>query len=151
MRVTWCSLSPILLLFSLVGRPVLAQDRQVLHGPGEVRGLPFSSAVLVGNMLYLSGQIGNVPGTRQLADTGIAGQTRQALENIKAVLAAAGSSLDRAVKCTVFLADIKDYAAMNIVYATYFPKDPPARSTVAGSGLALGARVEIECLAVAGS
>lgn len=127
------------------------QDRQVLHGPGEVQGLPFSSAVRVGNMLYLSGQIGNVPGTRQLADTGIAGQTRQALENVKAVLAAAGSSLDRAVKCTVFLADIKDYAAMNVVYATYFPKDPPARSTVAGSGLALGARVEIECLAVAGS
>ena len=76
--------------------------------------------------------------------------TRQALENINAVLASAGSSLDRAVKCTVFLMDIKDYAAMNTVYATYFPKDPPARSTVAGSGLALGARVEIECLAVAG-
>jgi 2-iminobutanoate/2-iminopropanoate deaminase len=129
--------------------PLPAQDRQVLHGPGEVRGLPFSSAVRVGNMLYLSGQIGNVPGTRQLADTGIAGQTRQALENIKAVLAAAGSSLDRAVKCMVFLADIKDYAAMNTVYATYFPKDPPARSTLAGSGLALGARVEIECIAVA--
>lgn len=126
------------------------QDRQVLHGPGEVRGLPFSSAVRVGNLLFLSGQIGNMPGTRQLADTGIAGQTRQALENVKTVLAAAGSSLDRAVKCTVFLADIKDYAAMNAVYATYFPTDPPARSTVAGSGLALGARVEIECLAVAG-
>lgn len=130
--------------------PLVAQDRQVLHGAGEVRGLPFSSVVRVGNMLYLSGQIGNVPGTRQLADTGIAGQTRQALENIKAVLATAGSSLERAVKCTVFLADIQDYAAMNVVYATYFPKDPPARSTVAGSGLALGARVEIECIAVAG-
>jgi reactive intermediate/imine deaminase len=139
----------VVVLAGLAG-PLAAQDRQVLHGPGEVRGLPFSSAVRVGNMLYLSGQIGNVPGTRQLADTGIAGQTRQALENVKAVLAAAGSSLDRAVKCTVFLADIRDYAAMNVVYATYFPKDPPARSTVAGSGLALGARVEIECLAVAG-
>jgi len=127
-----------------------AQERQVIHGAGEVRGLPFSSAVRVGNLLFLSGQIGNVPGTRQLADTGIAGQTRQAFENIKAVLVTAGSSLDRAVKCTVFLADIKDYAAMTTVYATYFPKDPPARSTVAGSGLALGARVEIECLAVAG-
>jgi len=125
-----------------------AQDRQVLHGPGEVSGLPFSMAVRVGNMLYLSGQIGNKPGTRELADTGIAGQTRQALENIKTVLASAGSSLDRTVKCTVFLADIKDYAAMNAVYATFFPKDPPARSTVAGSGLALGARVEIECMAV---
>ncbi len=127
-----------------------AQQRQVLHGPGEVRGLPFSSAVRVGNMLYLSGQIGNVPGTRELADTGIAGQTRQALENIKTVLASAGSSLDRAVKCTVFLADIKDYAAMNAVYTTFFPKDPPARSTVAGSGLAFGARVEIECTATTG-
>lgn len=123
---------------------------QVIHGPGEVAGLPFSAVVRVGNMLYLSGQIGNVPGTRQLADTSIAGQTRQTLENIKAVLAHAGSSLDRVVKCTVFLADIKDYRAMNAVYATYFPKDPPARSTVAGSGLALGARVEIECLAVVG-
>src|SRR5438067_12023189 len=142
--------SSLALFLVLVSRVLAAQDRQVLHGPGEVRGLPFSSAVRVGNMLYLSGQIGNVPGTRQLADTGIAGQTRQTLENIKAVLASAGSSLERAVKCTVFLTDIKDYAAMNTVYATYFPKDPPARSTVAGSGLALGARVEIECLAVAG-
>jgi len=124
-------------------------DRQVLHGPGEVPGLPFSSAVRVGDLLFLSGQIGNVPGTRQLADGGITGQTRQALENIKAVLVFAGSSLDRAVKCTVFLADIQDFAAMNAVYATYFPKDPPARSTVAAKGLAGGARVEIECVAVA--
>ena len=124
---------------------------QVVQVPSMVLpGLPFSPAVRVGNMLYLSGQIGNTPGTRQLADTGIAGQTRQAFENIKTVLQAAGSSLERVVKCTVFLADIKDYAAMNAVYATYFPKDPPARSTVAGSGLALGARVEIECLATVG-
>jgi reactive intermediate/imine deaminase len=111
--------------------------------------LPFSSAVRVGDLLFLSGQIGNVPGTRQLADGGITGQTRQALENIKTLLAFAGSSLDRVVKCTVFLADIQDFAAMNAVYATYFPKDPPARSTVAASGLAGGARVEIECIAVA--
>jgi reactive intermediate/imine deaminase len=90
-----------------------------------------------------------VPGTRQLADTGIAGQTRQTLENIKATLTAAGSSMERVFKCTVFLASIADYAAMNAVYATYFSTEPPARSTVAGSGLALGARVEIECLALA--
>ena len=128
-----------------------AQDKQVINLPGASLGLPFSAAVRVGNVLYLSGQIGVLPGTRQLADTGIAGQTKQALENVKTVLAAAGSSLERAVKCTVFLSDIKDYAAMNAVYATYFPKDPPARSTVAGSGLALGARVEIECLALVGS
>ena len=141
-----------LLLLVLVGAGVAkAQDKQVINLPGAPLNLPFSAAVRVGNVLYLSGQLGTVPGTRQLADTGIAGQTKQALENVKGVLAAAGSSLERVVKCTVFLLDIKDYAAMNAVYATYFPKDPPARSTVAGSGLALGARVEIECLATVGS
>ena len=134
---------------ALLVAPLAAQDREVIHGPGEVAGLPFSSAVRVGDLLFLSGQIGNVPGTRQLADTGIAGQTRQTFENIKAVLARAGSSLERVAKCTVFLVDMRDYAGMNAVYAEYFPKDPPARSTVAGTGLALGARVEIECIAVA--
>lgn len=127
------------------------QDKQVIQIPGASVGLPFSSAVQVGNVLYLSGQIGNVPGTRELADTGVAGQTRQTLENIKTVLAHAGSSLARVFKCTVFLRDINDYAAMNAVYASYFPTDPPARSTVAGSGLALGARVEIECMATVGA
>lgn len=127
-----------------------AQERQVIQMPGASVGLPFSSAVRVGNVLYLSGQLGNLPGTRQLADTGITGQTRQTLENIKAVLAYAGSSLERVVKCTVYLANIADYAKMNEVYASYFPKNPPARSTVAGSGLALGARVEIECMATVG-
>ena len=126
---------------------VRAQDRQVVRPPGSAAGLPFSPAVRVGNMLYLSGQLGLLPGTPQLADTGIAGQTRQALENVKAVLVYAGSSLERVVKCTVFLADIHDFAAMNAVYMTYFPQDPPARSTVGVSGLALGARVEIECVA----
>lgn len=136
-------------LLAIVGG-ARAQDRQVIRPPGTVAGLPLSPAIRVGNMLYLSGQIGIVPGTPQLADTGITGQTRQALENVKALLAYSGSSLERVVKCTVFLSDIRDFAAMNAVYATYFPKDPPARSTVAGSGLALGARVEIECMATAG-
>jgi reactive intermediate/imine deaminase len=125
-------------------------QKQVIQLPGSLPGLPFSSAVQVGNVLYLSGQIGVLPGTRQLVDTGIVKQTQQALENMKAVLAYAGSSLDRVFKCTVFLANIRDYEQMNGVYTTYFPKDPPARSTVAGSGLALGARVEIECLAIVG-
>ena len=136
----------VLLLCGLM-RVGSAQQRQVIHTTNEVAGLPFSSAVRVGNLLFLSGQIGIVPATRQLADTGIAGQTRQIFENIKSVLAASGGSLTQLVKCTVFLADIRDYAAMNAVYATYFPVDPPARSTVAGSGLAFGARVEIECIA----
>ena len=125
-------------------------QKQVIQVPGSLQGLPFSSAVRVGNVLYLSGQIGVFPGTRQLVDTGIVKQTQQTFENIKAVLSYAGSSLDRVFKCTVFLANIRDYDQMNGVYTTYFAKDPPARSTVAGSGLALGARVEIECLATAG-
>ena len=141
-------LIPLLLLPCV---PLAAQERQVIHTPQEVAGLPFSSAVKVGNLLFLSGQIGNKPGTREFADTGIAGQTRQALENIKSILTSAGSSLDRVVKCTVFLADMKDYSAMNAAYAAVFPKDPPARSTIGTTGLALGARTEIECVAVAGS
>jgi 2-iminobutanoate/2-iminopropanoate deaminase len=139
-----------LLTVLIVPAALAAQDRQVIHTSDEVPGLPFSTAVRVGNLLFLSGVIGNTPGTRTLADTGITGQTRQTLENIKRVLTGLGSGLDRAVKCTVFLTDIRDYQAMNAVYATYFPKDPPARSTVAGTGLALGARVEIECIATVG-
>lgn len=125
-----------------------AQDVQVIRMPGSLEGLPFSTAVRVDNMLYLSGQIGTLPGTRQLASGGVAGETRQTLENIKAVLEYAGSSMANVVKCTVFLLDIADYAAVNEVYATYFTENPPARSAMAASGLALGAQVEIECIAV---
>ncbi len=139
----------VVIAAAFAAAPLAAQDHQTIH-VNEPPGLPFSSATRVGNLLFLAGQVGNTPGTRQLADTGIVGQTRQALENIKTVLAAAGSSLERVVKCTVFLTSMGDYQAMNTVYATYFPKDPPARSTVAGSGLALGARVEIECIATVG-
>jgi reactive intermediate/imine deaminase len=129
---------------------VHGQERQVIRVPGSLEGLPFSSAVRVGDMLYLSGQIGVPSGGTAVVPGGIEAETRQTMENIKAVLAYAGSSLDRVVKCTVFLRDIADYAAMNTVYAAYFPKDPPARSTLAASGLARGAAVEIECLALAG-
>ncbi len=109
--------------------------------------LPFSDAVRVGHMLYLSGKIGNIPPTLELAEGGIVGETRQALENIKASLEKYGSSLEEVVKCTVFLADIKEWAAMNEVYVTFFPTMPPARSAMGVSGLALGARTEIECIA----
>ena len=133
----------------LMPAAVFAQEKEVIQMPGSLEGLPFSTAVRVDNMLYLSGQIGNLPGSRQLAAGGVGGETRQTLENIKSVLEFAGSSLERVVKCTVFLKDINDYSAMNEVYASYFSGDPPARSTVAGSGLALGASVEIECIALA--
>lgn len=116
----------------------------------EALGLPFSEAVRVGDMLYLSGQIGNLPGTTELVPGGIAEETRQTLENVRAVLERHGSSLDRIAKCTIFLADIDEWPRMNEVYVTFFGEKKPARSAVAGSGLALGARVEIDCIAVMG-
>jgi len=132
----------------LLSGTVLAGDLEVEHySSNPDMQLPFSDAVKVGNMLYLSGKIGNVPGTSQLAEGGIQGETRQTMENIKAALEKYGSSLDEVVKCTVFLADIAEWGAMNEVYKTYFPTDPPARSALGTSGLALGARVEIECFA----
>lgn len=126
-----------------------AQDRQVINTGGVPAGLPFSSAIKAGGFIFLSGQIGNVPGTRTLADTSAAGQARQAMENIGAVLRAAGSSFARVVKCTVMLASMADYDAVNRVYASYFPSEPPARSAIGANGLALGAKVEIECIALA--
>ncbi len=113
-------------------------------------GLPFSDAVRVGDMLFLSGQIGNRPGEMELVPGGIQAETRQTMENIKAVLEANGSSMERVVKCLVMMADIEEWSAMNEVYVTYFQDHFPARSALAGTGLALGARVEIECLATVG-
>ncbi len=119
-----------------------------LAAPGtEDMDLPFSSAVRVDDMLYLSGSIGLVPGTRNLAEGGIQGETRQTLENISRTLENFGSSIDKVIKCTVFLADMSEWGAMNEVYTTYFV-NKPARSALGTSGLALGARVEIECIAV---
>jgi len=130
---------------------ILAGERDVEHfSANPDMQLPFSDAVRVGNMLYLSGKLGNIPGTRNLAEGGIAGETRQALENIKATLEKYGSSMNEVVKCTVFLADIAEWSAMNEVYVTYFPTDPPARSALGASGLALDSRVEIECFAAMG-
>jgi len=107
----------------------------------------FSPAVRTGNLVFLSGQIGNRPGTLELVPGGIGPETEQTLSGIRTLLEELGLSLADVVKCTVFLADIADYQAMNEVYARFFPKDPPARSTLAASGLALGARIEIECIA----
>lgn len=124
-----------------------APDVSYIQLPGtEDLGLPFSAAVRVDETLYVSGNLGNLPGTLELAPGGIEAETRQTMENIKSVLEHAGSSLDRVVKCTVFLADMAEWGAMNGVYRTYF-ENPPARSALGASGLALGARVEIECIA----
>ena len=109
---------------------------------------PFSSAVKVGNMLYLAGQLGTDKG--KLAEGGIGPETKQALTNIKIVLEANGSDMEHVVKCTVFLADMKEWPAMNDVYRTMFTAGKfPARSAFGTTGLALNARTEIECIAVA--
>ena len=109
---------------------------------------PFSPAVRVGNVLFLSGQIGTDPAAGgALVAGGIGPETRRTMENIRDVLQRSGSSLDQVVKCTVMLADMREWEAMNAVYATYFPRGKPARSAFGTSGLALGARVEIECIA----
>ena len=126
-----------------------AAEPQYITPNGPPRS-PFSPAVRVGNMIYTSGQIGT-DSTGKLAAGGIEAETRQALTNLDAVLRASGSSLDHAVQCTVFLADMKEWPAMNRVYATFFPNHKPARSALGASGIAANGRVEIECIAVAGS
>ena len=143
-------LALILPLFVVLGCDAeieLAPKVSYLNMPDMPDGLPFSSAVRAGNTLYLSGNLGNIPGTLDLADGGIAGETRQTMDNISNVLQEFGSSMDEVVKCTVFLADMSEWGAMNEVYKTYF-KNPPARSALGANGLALNARVEIECIAV---
>ena len=111
-------------------------------------GLPFSEAVRVGNMLYLAGQVGNTPGKLELVPGGIRAEAKQAMENMKAILERNGSSLDHVVKCTVFLADMKEWPVFNEVYRSFFSSHFPARSSLGTTGLAIGARVEIECIAV---
>jgi reactive intermediate/imine deaminase len=111
--------------------------------------LPFSEAVRAGDFLFPAGQIGNVPGKLELAPGGIQAEARQAMQNIDAILKRHGSSLAAAVKCTVFLADMKEWPAFNDVYREFFPDHFPARSAFGANGLARGARVEVECIAYA--
>lgn len=111
---------------------------------------PYSQAVVHNGLVYCSGQIPLDPATGQMVDGDIAAQTGRVMENLKGLLEAAGSSLDRVVKTTVFLRDMAEFAAMNEVYGRYFPSQPPARATVEVSRLPRDARVEIECIGIAG-
>lgn len=113
-----------------------------------MKALPFSEAVQVGNLLFLSGQIGVQPGTTTLAPGGIGPESRQTMENIRAILGRHGASLTDVVKCTIFLADMGEWAAFNVVYREFFAAPYPARSALGSSGLAFKARVEVECIAV---
>ena len=124
-------------------RDVISTDR----GPRAIG--PYSQAIRANGFLFLSGQVSLDPATQQLVPGDIAAQTARVLENLKGILEAAGSSLDRVVKTTVYLQDMNDFSAMNEVYARYFPSAPPARATVEVARLPKDARVEIDLIALA--
>ena len=128
----------------LIASTASAQSRTVVSKTGNSPTL--SGAIRVGDMLYMSGQLPGVRG--QPADTTIEGQTRQTLTKIKAIVDSAGTSMENVVKCTVFLINGADFGGMNTAYREFWPKDPPARSTVVVAALVSpGAKLEIECLA----
>jgi 2-iminobutanoate/2-iminopropanoate deaminase len=124
-------------------REIIATDR----GPKAIG--PYSQAVKANGFVFVSGQIALDPATQQIVEGDIARQTERVMENLKGIVEAAGSSLGRVVKTTVFLADMNDFAAMNDVYARYFAAAPPARATVQVSRLPKDVRVEIEVVALA--
>ena len=123
-------------------------QRRVVHTdrvpPARV---PLSQAIRMGDWVFASGQLGIDPGTGRLIEGGISAEARQVCENLKAVLEAAGSSMEKVAKVTIYLADLGELMAMNQVFSQYFPIDPPARTTFQAAGLVGGARVEIEAIA----
>lgn len=130
----------------LLAIPAFAGEK-VIYPSTAYPDLPFSQAVAYDGVLYLSGDLGAGPDGK-LVDGGIAAETRQTMENIKATLKSHDLAMSDIIKCTVFLADISEWPAFNEVYKQYFEKGSyPARSALAASGLALGARVEVECIA----
>jgi 2-iminobutanoate/2-iminopropanoate deaminase len=124
-------------------------SRQVVHTEGAPRAIgPYSQAIIANGFVFCSGQIALDPATGELIEGDVAAQTERAIQNLQAVLEAAGSSLAHVVKTTVFLQDMADFAAMNAVYGRFFSANPPARSTVGNLALPRGARFEIEAIAV---
>jgi 2-iminobutanoate/2-iminopropanoate deaminase len=109
---------------------------------------PYSQAIRAGHMVFSAGQLGLDPTTRKLVEGGVRSQTRQALTNLGAILEAAGSSLDQALKVTVFVTDMDDFQAINEVYAQFFPQDPPARMVIQVAALPLGGLVAVEAIAL---
>jgi 2-iminobutanoate/2-iminopropanoate deaminase len=116
--------------------------------PAPFQGAPYNQAIVANGFVFVAGQLGLEPGSKDIVDGGITPQTEQAFANLRAILAAAGSSLDNLVKTTVFLRNLDDFAAMNDVYASHIGETPPARSTVEVGRLPAGALVEIEAIAL---
>ena len=129
-------------MFTTEGKKIISTEK----APKAIG--PYSQAIRTENLVFTAGQIGLNPSTMEIVAGGIEAQTRQVLTNLKHVLEAADSGLNYVVKTTVFLADMADFAAMNAVYAEFFPENPPARSTVAVKGLPKGGLVEIEAVAL---
>ena len=137
-------------LASVIAASAAVPQKQVINSPNARPGGVLSTAVRVGDIVFLSGALGTKPGGGGLAEGGIQGQTRQALENVKASATLAGVTMADIAKCTVFLTNVADFQAMNGVYREFFPTNPPARTTVAVAGLVVeGAVIEIECIAAA--
>lgn len=125
------------------------RTRKTIHSDQAPKAIgPYSPGVRAGYLIFTAGQIGLVPATGNLVEGGIEAETRQVLSNLKAVLEAAGTSLDRVVKTTVFLRDMADFTRMNAIYAESFPAEPPARTTVQAAGLPRNCAVEIEAIAL---
>jgi 2-iminobutanoate/2-iminopropanoate deaminase len=124
-------------------------SKQVIFSENAPRAVgPYSHAIVANGMVFTAGQVGIDPAAGQMVAGGIREQTEQALKNVRAILKAAGTSLENVVKTTVFLQDMNDFAEMNSVYGTFFSENPPARSTVQVARLPLGALVEIEAVAL---
>jgi 2-iminobutanoate/2-iminopropanoate deaminase len=117
--------------------------------PKPFGGAPYNQAIRAAGLVFCAGQVGLDPASGTLVDGGVEAQARRAMENLTAVLAAAGSGVERIVKTTIFITDLGDFAAVNAVYGSFFAADPPARSTVQVAGLPGGAVVEIEAIALA--
>jgi 2-iminobutanoate/2-iminopropanoate deaminase len=125
----------------------LKQAIRTDQAPAPFQGAPYSQAIVHGDLVFVSGQLGIDPGTNEVAEGGIAEQTEQVMRNLGAVLEAAGSSLANVVKASIFLIDLGDFAAMNEVYARHVGEPFPARATVEIGALPSGARIEIEVVA----
>jgi len=122
--------------------------KNIIHSERAPKAIgPYSQAVLVGDTVYLSGQLGIDPKEGRIVDETVGGQARQAIENLQAVLAEADMSLWNVVKTTIFLTSMADFKTVNEVYGSYFTEDPPARATVQVAALPLGGKVEIEAIA----
>jgi 2-iminobutanoate/2-iminopropanoate deaminase len=147
LRLLYCATTLLLGLLPPVVGVARADTDFIVSEETHALGLPFSDAVRIDNLLVMSGQLGVDPATFKLVAGGIEAETRQIFSNMQRILSVNGVDLDDIVKCTVMIADIGEWPLFNTLYVSYFPGDKPARSAFGANGLALGARVELECWA----